>query len=233
MTSFVPYPVGGESAEQGRRMPSPVCWHDIPTTKDPKCLGYSHCVNQPAILGTDRLILRQWLLSDREPFVRLNANPRVMEFFPALLSPEESISMIDHIQAHFDLKGFGPYAVEFRRDHTFIGFIGLNIPTFEAPFTPCVEVAWRLAPEYWGQGLATEGARAVTEYGFQQLKLREIVAFTVPANVRSRRVMEKLGMKHNSADDFDHPQLPAAHPLGRHVLYRLSHSDWRNSAPVP
>jgi RimJ/RimL family protein N-acetyltransferase len=97
-----------------------------------------------------------------------------MEFFPALLSPEESISMIDHIQAHFGVHGFGPCAAEFRRDHTFIGFIGLNIPTFEAPFTPCVEIAWRLDPHYWGQGLATEGARAVTEYGFQQLNLRKL-----------------------------------------------------------
>jgi RimJ/RimL family protein N-acetyltransferase len=140
--------------------------------------------------------------------------------------------MIDHIQAHFDIHGFSPYAVEFRRDHTFIGFIGLNIPSFDALFTPCVEVAWRLDPEYWGQGLATEGARAVTEFGFQQLKLWEVVAFTVPANLRSRRVMEKLGMKHSSADDFDHPQLPTAHPLCRHVLYRLSLSDWRNSVLV-
>jgi len=195
-------------------------------------VGYSPCVNRPVILDTDRLILRQWLLADREPFVRLNTNPHVMEFFPALLSPEESISMIDHIQAHFGVHGFGPYAAEFRRDHTFIGFIGLNIPTFEAPFTPCVEIAWRLDPHYWGQGLATEGARAVTAYGFQQLNLREVVAFTVPANVRSRRVMEKLGMKHNSVDDVDHPQLPTAHPQCRHVLYRLSHSDWRNSLPV-
>ena len=179
-------------------------------------------MNRPAILGTDRLILRQWLVSDREPFVRLNADPRVMEFFPALLPPEESISMIDSIEAHFVVHGFGVYAAEFRQNHTFIGFVGLNIPTFDAPFTPCVEIAWRLAAEYWGQGLATEGARAVAEYGFQKLGLREVVAFTVPANMRSPRVMEKLGMKHDSADDFDHPRLPVDHPLRRHVLYRLS-----------
>ena len=194
-------------------------WRKIPITRiDPssECLlGYPHCVSQPTILGTDRLILRQWLLSDREPFVQLNANPRVMEFFPAVLSPQESISMIDQIQAHFKVHGFGVYAAEFRRDHTFIGFIGLNIPTFDAPFTPCVEVLWRLDPEYWGQGLATEGARAVTEYGFQKLALREIVAFTVPANVRSRRVMEKLGMRHDSADDFDHPGLQPSEPGDR------------------
>ena len=190
-------------------------------------------MNQPAILDTNRLILRQWLASDREPFVRLNADPRVMEFFPTLLAPEESISMIDRIEAHFEVHGFGLYAAELRQDHTFIGFIGLNIPTFDAPFTPCVEIGWRLAAEYWGQGLATEGARAITEHGFQQLGLREVVAFTVPANLRSRRVMEKLGMKHDSADDFDHPQLPSDHPLRRHVLYRLSHSDWRNQYHSP
>ena len=148
-------------------------------------------MNRPTILGTDRLLLRRWLFSDREPFVKLNANPRVMEFFPAILSAEESISTFDHIQAHFEVHGFGVYAAEFRREHTFIGFIGLNIPTFDAPFTPCVEVLWRLDPEYWGQGIATEGARAVTEYGFQKLGLPEIVAFTVPANVRSRRVIGK------------------------------------------
>ena len=188
-------------------------------------------MNQPAILDTNRLILRQWLVSDREPFVRLNADPRVMEFFPALLAPEESISMIDRIEAHFEVHGFGLYAAELRQDHTFIGFIGLNIPTFDAPFTPCVEIGWRLAAEYWGQGLATEGARAITEHGFQQLGLREVVAFTVPANLRSRRVMEKLGMKHDSADDFDHPQLPSDHPLRRHVLYRLSRADSSSSVP--
>lgn len=140
--------------------------------------------------------------------------------------------MIDRIEAHFNAHGFGPYAVEVRHEHTFIGFIGLNIPDFEAPFTPCVEVAWRLAAEYWGQGLATEGARAVSEYGFQRLGLDEIVAFTVPANTKSRRVMEKLEMKHDSVDDFDHPRLPTDHPLRRHVLYRLSHSDWRKSLPL-
>jgi RimJ/RimL family protein N-acetyltransferase len=156
-----------------------------------------------------------------------------MEFFPALLAPEESISMIDRIEAHFNAHDFGLYAVEARHERTFIGFIGLNIPNFDAPFTPCVEVGWRLAAEYWGQGLATEGARAVAEYGFQRLGLGEIVAFTVPANTKSRRVMEKLGMKHDSAGDFDHPGLPKDHPQRQHVLYRLSHSDWRNPYHSP
>lgn len=189
-------------------------------------------MDRPAILQTDRLILRPWLVSDLEPFVRLNADPRVMEFFPKLLAPQETIAMIDTIEAHFNTHGFGLYAVEVRQDHRFIGFIGLNIPTFDAPFTPCVEVGWRLAAECWRQGFATEGARAVSEYGFQRLGLDEIVAFTVPANTKSRRVMEKLGMKHDSADDFDHPRLPTDHPLRRHVLYRLTRLDWRNSSPL-
>lgn len=165
------------------------------------------------------------MVSDREPFVQLNADPRVMEFFPALLTPDESISMIDRIEAHFDTHGFGLYAAEARLDHTFLGFIGLNVPNFDAPFTPCVEIGWRLAAEYWGRGLATEGARAVSEYGFQQLGLNEIVAFTVPSNTRSQRVMQKLGMKHDPADDFGHPRLPTDHLLHRHVLYRLIRSE--------
>jgi RimJ/RimL family protein N-acetyltransferase len=170
---------------------------------------------------TDRLILRRWLNSDRAPFARLNADARVMEFFPALLSREESDAMVDKIEAHFDAHGFGLWAAELQRDGAFVGFVGLSIPTFAAAFTPCVEIGWRLASEYWGQGLATEAARAVLRHGFASLGLEEIVSFTVPANVRSRRVMEKLGMSHNPADDFDHPRLPEGHALRRHVLYRL------------
>jgi RimJ/RimL family protein N-acetyltransferase len=115
-------------------------------------------------------------------------------------------------------------AVELRRDGSFIGFIGLNVPSFEAPFTLCVEIGWRLAADCWGQGLATEGAHAIVRYGFETLGLDELVSFTVPANARSRRVIEKLGMTHDPADDFDHPRLPAGHPLRRHVLYRLNRS---------
>jgi RimJ/RimL family protein N-acetyltransferase len=109
---------------------------------------------------------------------------------------------------------------------SFLGFIGLSVPSFDAPFTPCVEVGWRLATDCWGQGLATEGAREIVHHGFTALGLEEIVSFTVPANAKSRRVMEKLGMTHNSVDDFDHPRLPAGHPLRRHVLYRLNRSAW-------
>jgi RimJ/RimL family protein N-acetyltransferase len=117
-------------------------------------------------------------------------------------------------------------AVELRRGVSFIGFIGLNVPSFDAAFTPCAEVGWRLATHCWGQGLATEGARKIVRYGFDILGLEDLVSFTVPANARSRRVMEKLGMTHDSADDFDHPRLPAGHALRHHVLYRLSRSAW-------
>jgi RimJ/RimL family protein N-acetyltransferase len=179
------------------------------------------------IVTTERLILRHWRESDREPFARLNADPRVMEYMPRTLSEGESAALVERIEAHLRQHGFGLYAVELRRDRGFLGFIGLNVPSFHAAFTPCVEIGWRLAPEYWGQGLATEGARNIVGYAFEILRLDGLVSFTVPANARSRRVMEKLGMAHDPAEDFDHPRLPAGHPLRRHVLYRLSRSAWR------
>jgi len=151
----------------------------------------------------------------------MNADTQVMEFFVERLSREKSDALVDRAESHFRQHGFGPYAAEFRGDGTFIGFIGLSIPSFQTHFTPCVEIGWRLAADHWGQGLATEGARAAVRYGFEILGLEEIVSFTVPRNTRSRRVMEKLGMTHNPADDFDHPLLPVGHPLQRHVLYRL------------
>jgi len=148
---------------------------------------------------------------------------------PHVLSREESDALADSIEVQFRQHGFGLCAVGLRSDGSFIGFIGLSVPTFHAPFTPCVEVGWRLAAEYWGEGLATEGAPAIVRYGFETLGLDELVSFTVLANTRSRRVMEKLGMAHDPSDDFDHPRLPEGHPLRRHVLYRLSHSAWSNT----
>jgi RimJ/RimL family protein N-acetyltransferase len=177
-------------------------------------------------LRTERLILRRWRHSDREPFARLNADSRAMEFMPRVLSPDESDSLVDRIERHFRQHGFGLCAAELCEDQAFIGFIGLAVPTFSAVFTPCVEIGWRLSPGSWGEGLATEGAREVARYAFEVLGLQSLVAFTVPANVRSRRVMEQLGMVHEPAEDFDHPNLPEGHPLCRHVLYRLRRSDW-------
>jgi RimJ/RimL family protein N-acetyltransferase len=174
-----------------------------------------------SILTTERLVLRRWRQSDREPFARINQDARVMEFMPALLTRRESDRLVDRIEAHFREHGFGLCAVELRRDPSFIGYIGLAVPSFEAHFTPCVEIGWRLSADHWGQGLATEGAQAMVPYAFEVIGLAALVSFTVPDNVRSRRVMEKLGMTHNEADDFDHPRLPEGHPFRRQVLYRL------------
>ena len=172
-------------------------------------------------LTTPRLLLRPWQDADREPFARMNTDPRVMEFMPAPLTREESDALVGRIQAHFEKHGFGLWAAELRADGAFAGYIGLAVPAFEARFTPCVEIGWRLAAEYWGRGLATEGARAVLRHAFEVVGLDEVVSMTVPANLASRRVMEKLGMTHDPAEDFDHPRLPVGHALRRHVLYRL------------
>jgi RimJ/RimL family protein N-acetyltransferase len=170
---------------------------------------------------TERLILRRWRESDREPFARMNADPKVMEFFPAVLSRQESDELADRIEAHFAEHRFGGCAAELKKTGEFIGFIGLAVPRFEVAFTPCVEIGWRIAAKHWGQGLATEGARAVVEFAFAKLGLREIVSFTTVENMRSRRVMERLGMTHDAEDDFDHPLVPEGHAMRRHVLYRL------------
>jgi RimJ/RimL family protein N-acetyltransferase len=182
------------------------------------------------VLETERLSLRRWRPEDRAPFAAINADPRVMEYFPSVLTREESDALADRIEAHWAAHGFGLCAADLKvgardgrdsAERQFIGFIGLARPSFEIDFTPCVEIGWRLDAQAWGRGLATEGARAVAEYAIGPLGLDEIVSFTVPANVRSRRVMEKIGMTRDPRDDFDHPHIPEGHPLRRHVLYRL------------
>ena len=172
-------------------------------------------------METERLLLRRWRPEDREPFAAMNADPRVTEFLGGCLSREGSDQIADRIEAHFAKYAFGLYAADLKSTGEFIGYVGLAVPGFEAHFTPCVEIGWRLATPYWNLGLATEGARAVLDYAFSTVGLNEVVSFTVPANVRSRRVMEKLGLTHNPSDDFDHPRLPPDHPLRRHVLYRI------------
>jgi len=184
-------------------------------------------LNLPPELRTERLLLRRWRDSDREPFAEMNADPRVMEHFPGLLSRAESDAAIDRIVAHFANRGFGLWAVEIAGGVPFAGFIGLCVPRFENRFTPCVEIGWRLAADYWGQGFATEGARAALHFGFNNLGLDEVLSFTVPANTRSRRVMEKIGMTYDPSDDFDHPLLAEGHPLRRHVLYRAKRAPSR------
>ena len=178
---------------------------------------------------TDRLLLRPWLHRDRTPFAAMNSNPRVMEHFPAPLSRQESDALIERMQRRLLLDGYGLWALELRRSGDLIGFTGLNSPSWSAPFTPCVEVGWRLTPAAWGAGHATEAARAALEVGFGEVGLDEIVSFTVPANTRSRAVMARLGLTHDEADDFEHPALPVGHPMRHHVLYRLRREDWERS----
>ncbi len=176
----------------------------------------------PREIRTDRLLLRRWRMEDRAAFAAMNADVRVMEHFPDLMSREQSDAAAERIETHFDAHGYGLWAVEITNETPFAGFVGLCIPRFEASFTPCVEIGWRLAAEFWGRGYATEGARAALAFGFHELKLDEVLSFTVPANVRSRRVMEKIGMRHDVGGDFEHPLLPVGHPLRRHVLYRAT-----------
>lgn len=176
-------------------------------------------------LKTKRLILRPWREEDLKPFAKLNADTRVMECLLGPLSQQQSDDLASKIQTKMKEQGWGLWAVEVPGVAGFIGEIGLAHVDFSAPFTPAVEISWRLAHEYWGHGYATEGATAALEFGFQHLKLDEIVAFTVGANSRSRHVMEKLGMHHDPKDDFDHPKLPEEHRLRRHVLYRLKATD--------
>jgi len=152
----------------------------------------------------------------------MNADPRVTEFLPTPLDRDASDAMIARMEAHFERHGFGLWAVEIPGVAPLAGYVGLQRSPFDASFTPCVEIGWRLAADTWGKGYATEGARTALRYGFQTLGLREILSWTVPSNERSRRVMEKLGMTHDPRDDFDHPLLPEGHPLRRHVLYRVT-----------
>jgi RimJ/RimL family protein N-acetyltransferase len=181
-------------------------------------------------LRTERLWLRPWRDEDVEPFAAMNADPRVMEHFPALLSRQETEAQVARIRAHFAQHGWGLWALEVPGVTPFAGFVGLSTVPFTAPFTPAVEVGWRLAPAHWGSGYATEGARAALGVAFGTLGLPEVVSFTVPANVRSRRVMEKLGMHHTSSEDFEHPRLPPGHPLRHHVLYRLRREEWTQAS---
>jgi RimJ/RimL family protein N-acetyltransferase len=180
----------------------------------------SHRFTSP--IRTERLVLRRWRDGDREPFAAMNADPRVVEHLPGPLTREASDALVDRIEANFESRGFDVFAVGIPGVAAFAGFVGLTVPRFEAAFTPCVEVGWRLAPAHWGRGYATEAARASLAFGFERLDLAEIVSFTVAANVRSRRVMERIGMTRDPCDDFEHPALPAGHRLRPHVLYRIA-----------
>lgn len=172
-------------------------------------------------LCTSRLRLRRWQAADREPFAAMNAHPVVMEYFPGRLTREQSDDLIEKIETGFEANGFGLWALEVQATGEFVGFTGLARPSFDAHFTPAVEVGWRLTRSAWGKGYATEAAQRALAFGFEEAGLVEIVSFTTATNRRSRAVMERIGMTHNSDDDFDHPGLQKGDPLLRHVLYRL------------
>jgi ribosomal-protein-alanine N-acetyltransferase len=181
-------------------------------------------------LSTARLALRGWRASDREPYAALNADPAVREFFPECLTRAQSDAQIAVFEDHFAQHGFGMWALELRAGGELIGFAGLDLATYDAHFAPAIEIGWRLARSAWDHGYATEAALAALEFGFGELECDEIVACTVPANRRSRAVMERLGMTRDPREDFEHPEVAAGHPLCLHVLYRLRADQWRARA---
>ncbi|WP_445375872.1 GNAT family N-acetyltransferase [Photorhabdus tasmaniensis] len=175
-------------------------------------------------LETKRLIMRTWKEEDRGPFFHLNSNAEVMEYFPTTLTVEQSNTMVDKIIQRFEQQdGWGLWAVELKETGDFIGFVGLNIPVAELPFSPCTEIGWRLDKPFWGKGYASEAACKALDFAFTELKLEEVVAFTTVANLRSQKVMEKLGMVKDE-NTFLHPLLPDGHPFHEHVLYRIRQS---------
>lgn len=182
----------------------------------------SRCYRR-AVLATDRLLLRRWRESDREPFAALNADPEVMRYFPSTRTRDESDAMIDRLDAAIEADGFGLWAVERRDTAAFVGFVGLSRPSFDPALADQVEIGWRLARDAWGQGFATEAAHEVVRFAFDPdgADLSALISFTAAVNEPSRRVMRRLGMTHAPEDDFEHPSLPVGHALRPHVLYRL------------
>lgn len=177
-------------------------------------------------LCTKRLRLRNWQPNDLAIFAELNADPQVMHFFPGPLDRPQSDALAARIEAHIDSRGFGPWVVERLEQPGMIGILGLQQVLFDSAFTPAVEIGWRLLPDYWHQGLASEAGQAALRFAFEQLELPQVLAFTVPANLPSQALMQRLGMQHDPAEDFLHPLLPKNHPLRPHVLYRLERDRW-------
>ena len=177
-------------------------------------------------LESARLLLRQWRDEDLPEFAAMCADPQVMRYFPAPLSRLESASLIGRIRGHFAEHGFGLWALQRKDTGAFIGFTGLGVVGFDAPFTPAIEIGWRLAREHWGLGYASEAAWTALRCGFDRLALKEVVAFTAQSNLPSEKVMQAIGMHHDSADDFEHPKLAVGHPLRHHMLYRIPREQW-------
>jgi RimJ/RimL family protein N-acetyltransferase len=176
----------------------------------------------PLELRTRRTLLRQWKDSDLPAWIAMNADPQVRRHFPALLTEEEACGEAQRVRDAISQRGWGIWALEIPGVLPFAGLVGLHVTSFDAPFVPAVELGWRLPQAAWGQGYASEAAAAAVEFAFDTLELPQVVAFTIPANTASRRVMERLGMRHDAADDFDHPKVEPGHPMRRHVLYRLT-----------
>ena len=176
-------------------------------------------------LETDRLILRQWCESDFVGFCEMNSDPEVMRYFPSTLTESECRDFMSKMSSLIEHHGWGFWAVEIKACKEFIGFVGLNSPRTQLPFSPCVEIGWRLHKKHWGFGYATEAGKKSLEYGFSSLNLNEIVAFTTETNINSRKVMDRLGMK-NTGENFAFPDLPPEHPLSKHVLYKITVSEW-------
>jgi len=181
--------------------------------------------------NTERLAFRAWQDRHRAPFAALNSDPEVMRYFPALMSAEQTNAGIDAWRTQFEQKGWSNWAVELLETGDFIGFIGLSVPKRQLPFSPCVEIGWRLKRSAWGNGYATEGAKECLRVGFEVLDLKEIVSFTTLANKPSRRVMERIGMTNANAD-FEHPAVPEAHPLRPHCLYKITRAQWAHEEPA-
>lgn len=180
-------------------------------------------------IETERLILRDWKEDDKKPFASMNADPMIMEYFPRRLGEDDSNKLVDRFQEHINQHGYGLYAIELKSTGAFIGFVGLHRVEKNFPFAPAVEIAWRLEYEAWGKGYATEASKAVLDNAFKKQGLDEVVAFAVYDNSRAIHIMEKLGMKHDPDGDFDYPNLPKGHPLGRFVLYRIAKKPARKS----
>lgn len=182
----------------------------------------------PLVL-TERLLLREWRDADKLPYALLNGDPAVMEHFPSTLTPQQSEDMVHRMAVAWEQRGFGLWAVERLDTHQFIGFVGLSVPGYQVDgVTPCVEVGWRLAKQHWGLGFAPEAATAALAYGFSSVELvsDEIVSFTTTGNLKSQRVMQKIGMRRDPQRDFDHPLTPGWHGQ-RHVFYCIDRAAWR------
>ena len=180
----------------------------------------------PDVLLTARLLLRRWRQADRQAFAAMNADREVMEYLAGPLTSAESYSLLDWIEAEFEQRRFGLWALEVAQTGQFIGFTGLSVPRFEAPFTPAVEIAWRLTKRCWGNGYATEAARRALAFAFETVGLQEVVAFTSRLNTRSQVVMSRIGMTYDDAGDFDRPGLALGDPLRPHVLWRVTAVRW-------